>query len=106
MDVLVAVSFRQGHELLEFTNQQVIEQACYSKNQKKIQQTVGTLAMHGMLMKELEFIGDSQACQNILKGTYQSLPNIDYYSRLLLQQLYSLLSFIDKLSAIISTETF
>ena len=59
MDVLAAVLVRQGNELLEFTDQELIEQACYSENQKKFQQTVGIPAMYGILIKELECIEDS-----------------------------------------------
>ena len=106
IDVLAAILIKQGENLIELTTQEVIEQACYLENQKKFKQTIRTLVMQGVLMRELGFIGDSSVCTKILKGTYISLPYLDYYSKLLLKHLQSLLHIKDKPSTILTTDKF
>ena len=82
-----------NNSYIELTQKEEIKNACHEENKKKFKQTSNTSAIKGLLAKDLGFIGNSQACSQILNG--YSLPiGTDEYTKDYLKALHKLVNII------------
>ena len=71
------VSVKVNYACSELTRKEEIEVACQEENRNKFLHSRGTPAMTGQLVRDLGFIGESEACKQILDGVYQ-VPAVIY----------------------------
>ena len=69
-----AVVTQNDSSILEFNTKEEIEIACHEENRKKFTQTNDTPVMYGVLEKDIGYDGTSEACKQILDGTYIPPP--------------------------------
>lgn len=67
-------------EVHTFTDKEDIERTCLQENKEKFNQTKDTPCMMSPLKEELGFLGTSEACQQILDGTYRVPQGTDPYT--------------------------
>ena len=103
---LSAVSVIEDGVQKELTAKRDIKDACYIENKQKLEQIVGTPVMRGKLMQDLGFLGNTQACEQILKGEYELLQDIDLITKEFIKDLKRILALEDTPKAIITTEMF
>ena len=96
----------ENGSLQEVTDKQGIESACIESNRVKSMQTEDTPPMTSPLVDDLGFDGTSPACQDILRGTYTPLDNIDKYTKEYLQHLQAPPVIQYKPKALITTESY
>ena len=60
--------------MIEYTAKEDVEQACMRENERKYTQTERTPFFPAPLQQEIGLIGDSDACERILQGTYIPPP--------------------------------
>ena len=90
----------------EYTEKDDIEQACHNENRAKFSQTRNTPAMTGTLAADLGFDGTSEACKEILCGTYTPPPGTDAHTVTYLQHLKKPPNITDPPIAAMPTKTF
>ena len=102
MKVLV----ERDDEIVEVTAKEETERACNSENASKFTQTNDTPAMKERLVEELGFLGNSAACDQMLKGNYSPPEEVDQHTKDLLQALAKPSDLCDSPRPIISKDTF
>ena len=91
---------------LEYTRKEDIEHACLEENRKKFSQTNNTPAMIGQLADELGYDGTSEACKQILNGTYTTPPGTHEYTKAYIRELKRPVNIQHTPTAAIPTSTF
>ena len=74
----------------EVTTKEGIERACMEENEKKYRQTQNTPCMKEPLLNDLGYLGTTEECEQILRGTYQPPQGTNKYTRELLQHMQRL----------------
>ena len=64
----------------ETTNKKLIEQGCADENTNKYRQTQNTPMMQGQLVRDVGYLGNTEAAQAILDGTYMPPPGTNRYT--------------------------
>ena len=77
---------RQG-DWEEITDKEKIEKGCATENASKYRQTESTPCMQGQLAKDLGYLGDTAASQQILEGNYIPPVGTSQYTTEYIQQL-------------------
>jgi hypothetical protein len=103
---LLFISVAQDNEIIEVTSKEEIELACHEENAKKFTQTNNMPAIKGGLLQELEFLGDIEACEQILQSLYIPLEDTDPYTKEFLSALAQSPSLVQTPKVIISTAKF
>ena len=60
----------ENGEWVKLVEKSEIENAVHKENKLKFTQTNSTLAMMDLLISNLEFLGNTECCDQILVGTY------------------------------------
>ena len=71
----------------EITDKEKIEKGCATENASKYRQTESTPCMQGQLAEEIGYLGDTNAAQRILDGTYITPPGTNQYTTEFIHQL-------------------
>ena len=83
-----------------------IEDICHEESYNKFAQIIGTPTMNRWLIRDLGFLGDSQAYLEILQRTYSLLQELDDISKALIKELQKLSTLINTPKANTSTRIF
>jgi hypothetical protein len=71
----------------ELTTKKEMEQACMIENEGRFSQAEDTPFMTSPLLKDFRYLANTDAADQVLKGTYKIPPNMNPYTALLFKQL-------------------